>query len=89
MEKIRVGLYLPVDHPIAQIEKKNRTTAIYQILDDWYTREQRMKNIEDSLRRIESLLTTGMIPKLEPTPEEGAILDEVLRDILNQGKKGG
>jgi hypothetical protein len=87
MKKTKIGVYLPDDHPIMQIEKGKRATAIYEILDDWYKREQRLKRIEELLSQIDSKLTGGVIPK--PTPDQEAIMDEVLKDILNMGKKGG
>lgn len=87
MSKVKVGLYLPIDHPIMQIEKGKRATAIYEILDDWYKREQRLENIEKLLRQIEGKLTGGV--QVKTTPDQEAVMDEVLKDILNMGKKGG
>ena len=88
MKKIKIGLYLPANHPIAQIEKGKRATAIYEILDDWYKREQRLKNIEELLQQINAKLT-GSSVQVELTPDQEAIMDQVLMDIMNLGKKGG
>jgi hypothetical protein len=89
MKKTKIGVYLPDDHPIMQIKKGKRATAIYDILDDWYKREQRLKNMEELLRQIDRKLAGGATSQIKPTPDQEAIMDEVLKDILNMGKKGG
>ena len=89
MGKTRVNLYFYPDHPIMQIEKGKRATAIYDILDDWYKREQRLKNMEELLRQIDRKLAGGATSQIKPTPDQEAIMDEVLKDIFNMGKKGG
>ena len=67
MGKTRVNLYFYPDHPIMQIEKGKRATAIYDILDDWYKREQRLKNMEDA-RQIDRNLQAQHLKLSQPRP---------------------
>lgn len=87
MKKIRINIYLSTDHPIAQIERGKRASAIYNILADWYEREGRLKRIEDTLARIEKHLECGAPIVTPKDVDHERMKDQLMMDILNLGKK--
>lgn len=83
---IRVNLYFPDDHWIAQISKEQRATEIKRLVEFAKAHESPLSILFGQLAEIKTMLSCGIVPMMpEPVqPKEMADADlELIKSILD------
>lgn len=85
MEKIRVSIFFPEDHPIAKKKVKERAPYAKELIETALTQKEALDQINNQLQTILQIMQRG-IPAIPTKDEEPALsedLDQMLNETLN------
>jgi len=90
MDKVRISIFVPADHPVAQKPVKERAAYAKELIETALNQKEVLNSINAQLGIICDLLQNGQITPVPPMPDKPVLpaeldrsLNETLHNMLN------